>query len=75
MNIIDYRKIAIYKNNWRDIFEKHYTKPDEEKIRGGKEEKTKWMQKLERIRNQIFHTYSIKEEEFEFLTKLHKWLC
>ena len=41
---------------------------------GNKEAKTEWMQKLERIRNNNFHTYSVKEEEFEFLSELHKWL-
>ena len=74
LNIIDYRKIATYGKNWSEIFEKEYTKPGEEKIRGGKEEKTKWMQKLEKIRNQNFHSYSVKEEEYQFLCELNEWL-
>lgn len=74
LNMIDYRKISSYGNNWKDIFEKHYTKPGEEKIRGGKDEKTKWMQKLERIRNQNMHSYTVKEDEYDFLTELHDWL-
>lgn len=73
LTLIDYRRIATYGSNWRDIFEKYYTKPGEEKG-GNKEAKTEWMQKLERIRNNNFHTYSVKEEEFEFLSELHKWL-
>ncbi len=36
--------------------------------------KTKWMVKLERIRNQNFHSYSVSEEELEFLEELHDWL-
>lgn len=74
LNMIDYRRIATYQSNWKDIFEKHYTIPGQEKIRGGKEEKTDWFQKLERIRNQNFHSYSVKEEEFDFLTELYNWL-
>lgn len=74
LNIIDYRKVAIYASNWKDIFERFYTMPGKEKIRGGKEEKTAWFQKLERIRNQNFHSYSVKEDEFNFLTELHNWL-
>ncbi len=74
LNIIDYRKIATYGKNWSEIFEGCYTMPGEEKIRGGKEEKTKWMQKLEKIRNQNFHSYSVKEDEYNFLSKLYKWL-
>lgn len=74
LNIIDYRKIATYGKNWSEIFERPYTKPGEEKISGGKEAKTGWMQKLERIRNENFHSYSVKEEEYDFLCELHEWL-
>ncbi len=74
LNIIDYRKIALYGSNWRDIFEKHYTKPNPEKKGGNKEEKTKWMQKLEKIRNVNFHEYSVKEDEYQFLKELYEWL-
>lgn len=74
LNIIDYRKIAVFAANWKDIFERHYTMPGQEKMRGGKDEKTAWLQKLERIRNQNFHSYSVKEDEFNFLTELHSWL-
>ncbi|MDF2156690.1 DGQHR domain-containing protein [Algoriphagus sp. CAU 1675] len=74
LNIIDYRKIATYGRNWSEIFEKYYTKPGEEKISGGKEAKTAWMQKLERIRNQNVHSYSVKEDEYEFLIELNEWL-
>jgi len=71
LNLIDYRKIAL--KNWRDLFEQSYTMPEETKIRGGKEAKTKWMVKLERIRNQNFHSYSVTEDEYDFLKSLHEW--
>jgi DNA sulfur modification protein DndB len=74
LNMIDYRRIAIYGSNWRDIFEKAYTQPNGNKKSGNKEDKTTWMQKLEKIRNQNFHEYSVKEEEYEFLCGLHDWL-
>lgn len=74
LNMIDYRKIATYGRNWSEVFEKDYTKPGEEKIRGGKDAKTSWMQKLEKIRNQNFHSYSVKEEEYGFLLELNDWL-
>jgi len=74
LHIIDYRKISVYKSNWIEIFEKHYTKPGEEKINGGKDAKTAWMQKLERIRNENFHSYSVKEDEYNFLCDLNDWL-
>ena len=74
LNIIDYRTIATYGRNWSEIFEKVLTKPGEEKIHGGKEEKTKWMQKLESIRNEIAHSYSIDEDQFDFLSDLKEWI-
>jgi len=74
LNIIDYRKIATYGRNWSESFENGYTKPGEEKLRGGKDAKTAWMQKLERIRNENFHSYSVKEDEYGFLCELNEWL-
>jgi len=74
MNIIDYRRISTYGKNWSEIFEKNYTKPGEEKLRGGKDAKTGWMQKLERIRNENFHSYSVKADEYGFLCELYEWL-
>jgi DNA sulfur modification protein DndB len=72
INIIAYRAIAV--KNWQDIFEKDYTRPGEEKISGGKEEKTKWMVKLEFLRNQNVHSYFVTEVELKFLEELHDWL-
>jgi DNA sulfur modification protein DndB len=72
INIIAYRAIAV--KNWQDVFEKDYTKPGEEKISGGKEEKTKWMVQLEHLRNQNVHSYFVTEEELKFLEELYDWL-
>jgi DNA sulfur modification protein DndB len=72
VNIIAYRAIAV--KNWQEVFEKEYTKPGEEKISGGKEEKTKWMVKLEFLRNQNVHSYFVTEEELKFLEELNDWL-
>ena len=72
LTIISYRTIAL--KNWRDLFESVYTRPSETKISGGKEAKTQWMVKLESLRNENFHQYSVTEEEFYFLEELHDWL-
>lgn len=73
LTIINYRTIAVYSSNWKDLFEKAYTKPGEVKT-GNKEAKTEWMQKLGSIRNDNVHSYSVKEEEYEFLKELKEWL-
>lgn len=72
LTIISYRAIA--SKNWRDLFEKDYTRPDERNLRGGKDAKTKWMTKLEQLRNENVHQYYVSEEEFNFLKDLHSWL-
>jgi DNA sulfur modification protein DndB len=72
VNIIAYRAIAL--KNWQEVFEKEYTKPGEEKISGGKEEKTKWMVKLEFLRNQNVHSYFVTEDELKYLEELNDWL-
>ena len=72
LTIISYRTIAL--KNWRDLFESDYTRPTETKISGGKDAKTQWMVKLESLRNENFHQYSVTEEEFYFLEELHDWL-
>jgi DNA sulfur modification protein DndB len=72
VNIIAYRAIAV--KNWQDVFEKDYTRPGDEKISGGKEEKTKWMVKLEFLRNQNVHSYFVTEDELKFLEELNDWL-
>lgn len=74
LTIINYRDIAVYGSHWSEIFEKKYTRPEETRISGGKSAKTEWLQKLNRIRNQNFHTYSVKHEEYLLLKELHSWL-
>ncbi|MGX7420524.1 DGQHR domain-containing protein [Carnobacterium gallinarum] len=74
LNTIHYREIAVKKENWLHIFSNAYTMPGEEKISGGKDAKTKWIEKFSRIRNENHHTYSITEKEFEFLEKIRTWL-
>ncbi len=72
INIIAYRAIAV--KNWQDLFEKDYTLPGQEKISGGKEEKTKWMVRLEHLRNQNVHSYYVTEDELSFLEMLNDWI-
>lgn len=56
------------------MFLRNITQNQEQKISGGKDAKTQWMVKLEKLRNENFHQYSVTEEEFSFLEELHDWL-
>jgi DNA sulfur modification protein DndB len=53
------------------LFEEKDSYPD---VKGNKEEKTNWLVKLNEIRNQNFHIYSVTEEEFDFFREIHSWL-
>lgn len=73
--IINYRDIATYDHAvWQELFEKRYTKPGDEKKTGGWKARTEWMVKLSSIRNESTHTYSVKADEYVFLTELTEWL-
>lgn len=72
VNIIAYREIAL--KNWQNIFEPFYTRPHEKKITGGKDAKTSWMARLEKLRNQNFHSYYVTEDDYFFLEQLYDWL-
>lgn len=72
INIIAYREIAL--KNWQNIFEQFYTRPHEKKMAGGKDAKTSWMVRLEKLRNQNFHSYYVTEDDYYFLEQLNDWL-
>ncbi len=72
LHLCDYRKIATHKSNWTELFEKKYSDPELKS--GNKDKKTEWMEKMNRIRNQNDHTYSVSEEEFNFIKKIHNWI-
>ena len=75
LHTINYRDIATYNHAiWAELFEQEYTKPGEEQKKGGWKARTEWVIKLNSIRNENFHTYSVKEEEYEFLQELFEWL-
>ena len=72
LTIIAYRSIAL--KNWRGVFEKDYSRLEDGKKTGGKDEKTKWMVELEGIRNKTVHSYYVTEEEFSFVEDIYIWL-
>ncbi len=71
LHLIEYRDIMLYRSNWSELFEKDFADPN---IKGGREKKTEWLCKLNQIRNQNFHTYSVKEEEYPLLKNIAEWL-
>lgn len=74
LHLIDYRDIATYGSNWSNIFSSIYTYPIDLKQNVSKDEKSKWMVKVNNIRNDLFHDYSIKKTDYDTLKSIHKWI-
>lgn len=72
VQISDYRKIALYGDNWSSLFEKICTISGEEKLSGGKDKKTNWIKELDKIAKQDFINYSVSKDEFDFLLNIEK---
>lgn len=70
----DCRDIATFGSNWTDLFEEDYTRPEENKISGGKAAKTEWIAKFSTIARNTSTSHSFSEEEYLFLKDLHHWL-
>lgn len=73
--LLDYQRILTQDHaRWRELFEKRYTRPGDEDARGSWKERTKWIEKLNAIRNDVMHGGSVKESDYEFLLTLTSWL-
>ncbi|MEV6324973.1 DGQHR domain-containing protein [Nocardia sp. NPDC051787] len=73
--LVDYQKILVQNNElWKKLFEKRYTKPGDEHKRGSWKERTNWIGRLNKIRNDIVHGGSVREDDYEFLVTLKTWL-
>ncbi len=64
------REIAIYSNNWSELFEKELTRPNS---KGSKETKTEWLEKLNSLNKKKESQYSVTQDEFEFLKEIYQW--
>lgn len=73
LNFINYRDIVTQSGDWSDLFEKDYSYCCNGQKGGNKKEKTNWMEKISHIRNNSYHSYSVKKVEFEYLKKIHEW--
>ena len=72
MYIVNYRDVISFGSNWSTHFQKRFTIPGQERMR--KEEKTKWLVRLNSIRNQNAHEHSVPEEDYQFVLAIHAWL-
>ncbi|MFG1938855.1 DGQHR domain-containing protein [Micromonospora tulbaghiae] len=75
LHIIDYHTIVTQsQDRWQELFAEQYTLPGEGNSRLSWKSRSSWMTELNRIRNENFHTYTVKPTEYEFLVKVAGWL-
>lgn len=75
LHLIGYRKILLHGGMtlWNELYDAAYTLPSDRKASSWKD-KSGWMNRLNDVRNKVFHSNSVSEEEYEFLQVLHAQL-
>jgi DNA sulfur modification protein DndB len=72
LNLIHIRDIMMHGSQWSNAFQKKYTIKGQEGAR--KDEKTNWLVKLNTIRNNADHEYSVNKADADYVAALHDWL-
>jgi DNA sulfur modification protein DndB len=72
LHLIGYHKILLHGGMalWNELYDKTYTLPSDKKASSWKD-KSGWMNRLNEVRNKVFHNNSVSEDEYEFLQVLH----
>ena len=69
------KEIVTAGNHWTELFEDKLTRPEEEKISGGKAAKTKWIEQIEALQNKLHNpSYSVSTVDFEFIKSVYSWI-
>lgn len=75
LNLIHYQDILQDDHaRWMELFEQRYTRPEDENKKGGWKARTSWISELNRIRNDVAHSYAVSQEDYDFLVSLKTWL-
>lgn len=76
VSLADLKQVSISGNHWTSLFEPIITRPEEDKLSGGKEAKTEWLTKIETIERKMQNqNYSVSVQDFEFIKSIQAWLC
>lgn len=69
------KEIVTAPTHWQELFENILTRPEDEKISGGKAARTQWIEQVERLQNKLnMPSYSISTADFEFIKSIHNWI-
>lgn len=69
------KEIVTVGSHWTDLFESVLTRPEDVKLSGGKNARTKWIEQIENLQNKLnMPSYSITTAEFEFIKEVYTWI-
>lgn len=69
------KEVVTVGSHWTELFESLLTRPEEEKISGGKAARTKWIEQVESLQNKLnMPSYSVTTAEFEFIKSVYIWI-
>ncbi|OEG17316.1 hypothetical protein BCR23_03325 [Enterococcus quebecensis] len=74
LTLNDYANVSVDKSNWRDIFEKYFTRPQDEGIKGGKIKKIEWLKQMDLLIQKNLDDYSITSQDNILINELKDWL-
>ncbi|RUV35983.1 DGQHR domain-containing protein [Mesorhizobium sp. M7A.F.Ca.MR.148.00.0.0] len=72
LNLIHIREIVMHGAQWSTLFQKSFTIPGQESKK--KEDKTSWLVKMNGIRNNADHEYSVSKDDADYVAAIHDWL-
>lgn len=72
LNLIHIREIMMHEAQWSTLFQKEFTIPGQEGRK--KDDKTGWLVKMNSIRNNADHEYSVSKEDADYVAAVHDWL-
>lgn len=71
----DCKEIITAGSHWTEMFETALTRPEEVKLTGGKDTKTKWLEQIENLQNKLnISSYSVSVEDFNFVKSVYNWI-
>ena len=69
------KEVVTIGSHWTELFEPLLTRPEEEKMSGGKTARTKWIEQVESLQNKLnMPSYSVTTAEFEFIKSVYIWI-
>ena len=76
VDMSDCKQIVLYGKNWSSVFDEIFTRPDDEKISGGKDVKTEWLNRLNILNNKLMKdSFSVSYNDYNYVKSIYEHSC